>query len=57
VSKSNDWGQRKINLESQSKTERRKQLQEIDKQDDKFNKLVNKLRENARKEKDKAGAK
>jgi hypothetical protein len=57
MKKSNHWGQRKISLETQSTTERRKQLREIDKQEDKFSKLVEKLRQNASKGKDKAGAK
>ena len=56
MGKRNHWGERKITLETQSNTERRKQLQEIDKQKDKFNKLVDKLRQNSRKGKDKAGS-
>jgi hypothetical protein len=57
MSKSSHWGHTKIDLETQSKSERRKQVQEIDKQEDKFNKLVDKLRENARQGKDKEGTK
>jgi hypothetical protein len=57
MAKSNHWGQRKINLETQSKSERRKQVKEIDKQEDRFTKLVEKLRQNASNGKDKAGAK
>jgi hypothetical protein len=47
MAKSSQWGHTKINLETQSKSERRKELKEIDKQEDKFNKLVEKLRQNA----------
>jgi hypothetical protein len=47
MAKSSQWGHTKINLETQSKSERRKELKEIDKQEDKFNRLVEKLRQNA----------
>ncbi len=57
MGKSNHWGHTKINLEKPSQSERRKGLQEIDKREDKFNKLIDKLRENARKGNDKAGTK
>jgi hypothetical protein len=57
MAKSSQWGHTKINLETQSKSERRKELKEIDKQEDKFNKLVGKLKESARQGRDKAGIK
>jgi hypothetical protein len=57
MSTSRHWGHTKISLETQSKSERRKELQEIDKQEDKFNRLVDKLRQNTRDEKDKVSGK
>ena len=47
MAKSSQWGHTKINRETQSKSERRKELKEIDKQEDKFDRLVEKLRQNA----------
>jgi hypothetical protein len=55
--KSNRWGHTKINLETQSKSERRKEEREMDKQQDKFTTLVDKLRQNARREKTGQGSK
>jgi hypothetical protein len=57
MAKSNHWGHTKFNLENQSKSGRRKGLKEVDKQEDKFNKLVDKLRESTRQGRDKAGTK
>jgi hypothetical protein len=57
MAKSSQWGHTKINLETQSKSERRKELKEIDKQEDKFNRLVEKLRQNASDGKNKEGRK
>jgi hypothetical protein len=52
VAKNSDWGHTKINLEIKSRSERRKKLEELVKQEDKFNKLVDKLKQNARRETD-----
>jgi predicted RNA-binding protein with RPS1 domain len=57
MNKSRHWGHAKISLETQSETKRRKELKEIDKQEDKFNKLVDKLRRNASQENDKTSGK
>jgi hypothetical protein len=51
--KGSHWGHTKVNLEKQSRSERRKELQELGKRENKFNKLVDKLRQNARREADK----
>jgi hypothetical protein len=52
MAKSDNWGHTKSNLEKQSRSERRKGLQELGKQDDKLDKLVAKLKRNARRETD-----
>ena len=57
MAKTNQWGRTKISIETQSKSERQKELKEIDKQEEKFNKLVDKLRQNARQGKHEAGTK
>jgi hypothetical protein len=48
--KGSHWGHTKVNLENQSRSERRKELQELGKRENNFNKLVDKLRQNARRE-------
>lgn len=50
MAKNSDWGYTKINLEIKSRSERRKKLEELVKQEDKFNKLVDKLKQNAHRE-------
>ena len=53
MSKNNNWSHTKINLENHFRTERRKGLEELDKQENKLNKLLDKLKHNARTEIDK----
>jgi hypothetical protein len=50
MGKSSPWRHTKINLETRSKSERRQEEREMDKQQDEFNRLVDKLKHNARKE-------
>lgn len=57
MAKGNHWGRTKISIETQSRSERQKELKEIDKQEDKFIKLVDKLIQSARQRKDEAGTK
>jgi hypothetical protein len=57
MGKSSRWGHTKINLETQSKSGRRKEEREMDKQQDKFNKLVDTLKQNARRGKADQGSK
>jgi hypothetical protein len=51
--KSTQWRHTKVNLETNSRSERRKALKELGKQEDKFNQIIDKLRQNVRKETDK----
>jgi hypothetical protein len=51
--KRSHWAHTKVNLENQSRKERRKELQELGKRENKFNQLVDKIRQNARRETDK----
>jgi hypothetical protein len=53
MSKNSNWGHIKINLENQSRSEQRKGLEELGKQENTFNKLLDKLKQNARRETDK----
>jgi hypothetical protein len=48
--KSGHLGHTKMNPETQSRRERRKELRVLGKQDDKFNKLLDKLKQNARRD-------
>jgi hypothetical protein len=44
------WGHTKITLERPSRSERQKELQELGKQEDTFNKILDTLKQNARRE-------
>jgi hypothetical protein len=54
MAKSGHWRHTKVNLETQSRSDRRKELKELGKQDNEFTKLVDKLRQNARRDADKS---
>jgi hypothetical protein len=51
MARSKHWGHTKISLERSSRSSERKERLEQDKQEDKFSKLVDKLRQSGRKEK------
>jgi hypothetical protein len=52
MGKISHWGHTKIDLETPSKSERRKEELEMDKQQDKLDKLIDKLKQNARRKTD-----